>query len=214
MAFEWAKRRDGWNKKLKLVGLGSVGGNAPANETLTSLDVTINIIKLLTNEGALSEQDLPTECTVTKSGDGPGNAYILPWKATSAVVTQLGGKHEIFVTSQLNGCAVFVGGDATSPIVIHANAQPEYASQGMPEAFDKIPAFDAEVRLPRWDSFYGAVAQQMATTGHLPTVNVGTLLPGQYMKSGDAAVFGVRDGGNWKFYYNSNKSNTQFWPAA
>ena len=192
MAFDWASQKEGWGGKLKMVGLGTVGGNAPANETIESLGETINVIQHIANEGCIEERRAGPEFTVSASA-GSGNAYVLPWKANSAVSTQLGQSYEIFVTSQLNGCAVFVGGEPAAPIVFHANAQPGYTSDGMPDSPSAIRKFDVETRLPRWDSYYGAVAQKLSTIGRLPTKNVGTLLPGQYMENGDAAVFGVRE---------------------
>ncbi|MEM8717101.1 MAG: hypothetical protein AAGE92_15235 [Cyanobacteria bacterium P01_G01_bin.4] len=215
MTFDWANQKDAWQGKLKVVGLGQPAGNAPGSEQIESLGVTLQLIDVMGQSGAVQDRDLPSECTVSVKSEGDDNAYVLPWKASSATITSLGGSHEVFVTSQLNGCAIFIGGDSGTPTVIHANAQPEdYTNAGEPESFDQIREFAVNTRLPRWDSYYGAVAQKLATTGHLPTTNAGTLLPGDYMKNGDAAVFGVKDGGSWEFFVNSGNSTTKFWPAA
>jgi hypothetical protein len=104
--------------------------------------------------------------------------YALPWLSGQATYMQLASGADLFVTDQLSGCVVAIGGTQGSPRVVHANGNGLRLVSG---TLGANSVFGAGPPVKRFDS----VAFQ------------GTRTP---------FVFGVRDAGTglWRFYQNGD----------
>ena len=220
MVFDWATKGEDYTGTLSIKTMGVANGQA--TEVATN-NATVTLVDVSGTQGTITEAQQGPTTQVNRSDAAASNAYVLPWKADHAVMTRLGAAQDIFVTTNLNGCAVFVGGDAADPVVMHVNSgaailgkgEPEYnPAQPMNEAAAQMTAFQQSWKMPMWDAIYQALASRLQGMGRLPNSNVALLVPGQYLSAGtgSAAVFGRRDGGTWRFFWNANGRTTQFWP--
>lgn len=225
MAFDWATQGASFSGKLTIKTMGAAADSSIVWEDIVSNHATLKFALRSNNEGVITENVLPTETTVSLSpSGGSANAHTLPWQVGYAPMIKLGPKHAIFVTPNLNGCAIFVGGDAASPSVIHANCQPDIADQGVPTytSGDDPIVFGARVnefyqrwKLPIWSDVYVALASKLLAGNKIPSANFQMLLPRDYLAGGAsyASVFGSRASGSWRLFVNVQGKTRQFWPA-
>lgn len=229
MAFDWATQGALYTGNLSIKGsngLGRVGGNAPASRRIDTNNASIIYVDLGAMPRQIGETVTARETAVdaAASGTGTANAYVLPWEAGFAARTKLAQAQSMFITPNLNGCAVFIGGPLTGPTVIHANCQPDLINEGMPQYTPRmdpliygarLDAFGNSWRLPIWSDIYVTIASQLLALGLLPDENMGMLLPRDYLgDAGSASVFGARGGGGWAFHVNANRRTRCFWPPA
>jgi hypothetical protein len=223
VAFDWASQKANFAGNLVVKNLGDPGNNAPASSTISLGGHSITFVNVSGRQGLIAETVLVNETTVTLTSAGlvGANAYILPWREDYAVKTVLGSAQDMFVTPQLNGCAIIVSGPVTGPTVVHVNAQPDSISEGMPaynpnkasSSMAAINKFTVETKYPRWGAVYGSLGMKLGEEGLIPSANIDALVPAVYgSRGGTTSVFGVRSAGNWSFYWNNQKKTTQFWP--
>lgn len=219
MTFDWATKGADYTGALSIKTMGVPNGQATQ---VATNNATVALVDMSGLQGAITEASQGSTRQVNRNGSAAPNAYVLPWKVDHAVMTRLSAEQDIFVTPDLNGCAVFVGGDAASPIVMHVNSQAAILDQGEPAVVPGQPmdqlaaqmnAFKLSWKMPMWDAIYQTIASRLQGMGRLPNSNLELLLPGQYLSAGtgSAAVFGHRDGGTWRFFWNVNGRTTRFW---
>lgn len=220
MPFEWATRGADFTGALSIKSMGVAGG-AGGTEIVTN-NAVVRLVDVVGRQGAITESVRGGRTEVNKNDPAASNAFVLPWAANHAVMTGLSGAQDIFVTPDLNGCAVFVAGNPASPTVVHVNSQAEILDKGEPafsptaslsQLTTQMNVFKLSYKRPMWDALYLALASKLIELGRLPRDNLQLLLPGQYLNAdvGSAAVFGHRQGGNWAFFWNVNGRTTRFW---
>ncbi|WLQ12398.1 hypothetical protein O5O45_21970 [Hahella aquimaris] len=148
--------------------------------------------------------------TVTVATAHNGNCYWLPWRGWRAVVGQLQGACNFFVTANLTGCCFVVSGNPVSPFVVHMNCQPANENLvNFPNSGD-IKEYNFDLQAAQ-DQFYGQVTEQLITNNVISHAGLQMLKPSDYgakAREGYASptsVFGVRTGGLWTIYYNVGK---------
>jgi hypothetical protein len=124
-------------------------------------------------------------------------AYYLKWSANASYVMTLGNDADSFFTAPMNGCAVFVAGNANTPTVCHANF-----------SLDE----DVRNRYALRDRLYDALRPHAVGTNQPQS-----LLPSFYLQPGGVtssftSVYGFRDAlQGWQFYYHTVFMATQPW---
>jgi hypothetical protein len=129
------------------------------------------------------------------SGDGSLNTFELPWSPDKATWIQFSSEAELFVTPQLTGCSVMVGGSRTKPIIVHANfansPDLDSASTELAATLDRSGFFSVE----NDGSVTSTACFDSSAIGKLTATNA---LDGCVA----AHVFGVRESaaGGWSVY--------------
>jgi len=132
------------------------------------------------------------------------NCYMLPWATDSVCMIELQSQHRLFITANLDGCAIFIAGGRCNPTICHANIQ-----MGEVDSSSNLVSRNNTRR-----GYYATIVQELERRG-LDAANRISWLPGDY--SGKCAVFGIRGGDmRWTFYANdasvSGGVTTQIWP--
>ena len=220
MPFDWATKGADFTGALSIKTMGIVAAGQAAR--IATNNAAVALVDMQATQGSIAESVLGGVTQVNRNDPAAANAYVLPWKVDHAAMTRLSSDRDIFVTPDLNGCAVFVSGDRASPTVVHVNSQATILDQGEPEYSADVPqdqlaaqmnAFKLSYKMPMWDAIYQALAIRLVGMGRLPRENLELLLPGTYLSAGTgaAAVFGRREGGTWSFFWNANRRTTRFW---
>lgn len=167
--------------------------------------------------------------TKNSPNDADLTSYYLPWKNGLAYAVRLDDGADFFATAKVNGCCVYVTGDRASPMVIHANYNPQ-------EAHTKDRLFPPKQSLAnlnptqmgevytkhhfkQYTRFYGNLAHKLVDDGVLErTKPISVYDPEFYLaRGGVATMFGVRKNGQWTFYFNLQKESenvtAELWPA-
>lgn len=148
----------------------------------------------------------------------PGTArpcFFLPYLPDGATTMTLGGPPDLFFTSTLSGCSVRVNGPANAPTVTHANARSTFLTLGagtaqvaingvLPAAgagSGTVTRADYHAKVTRMNTWVGKAALE-SEPGEFGTKLSRNVAPSGGYEVG-CFVFGVRKGGNWKFYYQS-----------
>lgn len=142
-----------------------------------------------------------------QDGASSVGGYYLGWKADEAHLMTLPaiGPNDWFFTAKMNGCCVYVGGDAGTPTVIHANT----ASDKLEDIeFENGTPIEEKMRLladhqqALYRKIYAKLAQKFQEHGHLTGNNISVFDPPNYrlLNGYEAYVFGRRKNGNWTFY--------------
>jgi hypothetical protein len=157
------------------------------------------------NQGA----SLSIDCNGANGGDKV--AYLLPWASDKVYVTDLAGHHDYFFTAKLNGCAIFIAGGVCNPTVVHANA---YTVIPVPP---DLSEGSMRTLIGAYHDAYAGISAALVQRGDLDPDNLAVFEPGVSGYVGDAAVFGVRNGGRWAFYAvigsKLNPPVVKLWPA-
>lgn len=197
-------------KSLIVTGPGGAN-NAPANvQVKISGEVkSVDVVQQLDNTTATAgnHETGGRTADVAPAGVG-GDCYWLPWASWKAYYGQLQGAHDFFLTPNLTGCGFFVSGNPASPYVAHANCA---ASEVVDvPANGDFTAYNHSLDAAR-SEYYGGVAGRMVAGGYISGDNLQMLRPDDYAaraKDGfghPTAVFGVKTGANWAFYYSVGK---------
>jgi hypothetical protein len=199
-----------------------IGGDVTGSATLPGVDMRITTISnqtSLKNFSVAGDKDYVASMT---EAAGDFRAYWLPWKSGNAFKITLGGTVDFFITAKMNSCGIIIGGDAATPVVIHANT--ENVTQPV---FDKNADFAALLQAARstqtneYKLAYGTLAAQAIAADYFGTgtPNVSVIDPEFYLsdKLQSMSVFGIRSGGSWTFYANLHTVATtgmtiEIWP--
>lgn len=195
-------------------------GNAPGNIPITSMssgavrNETIMLVvmpSVVNGSAAVADNADYVGVTVTAAPAG-GDCLWLPWGSGKAYLTQLNSSQDLFFTWTLNGCGILISGPRTGPTVVHANADIDRLAQAV---VMNDPVGTAKRQSEIYGHFYKHLLATLVSKGHMPKDNSGMLLPETYLgaDSGRGAVFGVRTGSNWTFYWNARKRTKQLWPV-
>ncbi len=171
---------------------------------------TYPIVDCSSSKGLIEDEKnkITNENNLTGTVNAEGDSWILPWGINQVCWLKLSKGPVKFLTAQLSGCGVLIGGDRGSPVVVHANESGENLSQtihkdGLAMAAKKREIYDGLIQ-PLTEEIKGFTSDYVATW--YPGTN--------YM--GHGAVFGVYANSTWKIYGHAchgNQSTTeQIWP--
>ena len=232
MAFDWATQGAQFTGTLKIGSMGAVGNNSPVSQDIVTNNATVKFVDNLGQQAQLAEASSGGRVQVSKAGDSPANAYVLPWTSNYASKTRLAAASTMFVTPDLNGCAIFVSGELAGPTVVHINSKADILDKGEPPFLPlgkgattkeinsaaaaygrEMNAFKTSYKNPMWDALYQAMAIKLVGAGLIPKDNLKLWLPTDYLGPDvtTAAVFGTFNG-TWSFFCNVNGKTTKFWP--
>lgn len=223
MAYAWETQKGNYTARLNIKTLGSPGGNSPATKQIKTNHATLTFVDVLSKEVALAETVTAKETAVSLSNAvGGADAYGLPWASNHAVKIKLGATQPRFVTPNLNGCAVFIGGALAGPVVIHANIAPAGVIEAKNPGYSDLAAFNkwvTEYKQPMWTDVYRTVLAQLTVNGDLPGESMVSLFPTDYLSDGvmHGCVWGTRGSGGWAIYVTevgaANSKTRKIWPA-
>ena len=192
----------------------------PGNRSSGETDVTgrrtvdgfeLCTVNVLSSAGFGVAENSKGNCFDVALGGSTFTGYWLPWNDDKAFQMTVGDRYEVFITAKINSCGIIIGGPEGSPVVIHANAMARISDP--PSTFGLAPNLAASISREHQSNVnneyklaYGNLAAKLISDGVFGggKPNVFVLDPEYYLsaKSGSAGVFGVRNGGTWKFYVN------------
>lgn len=147
------------------------------------------------------------------------NTYFLPWNSGEAYMLKLADDADYFFTPQLNGCCVMINGTRQNPVIIHANYDSERLQidiEGM-SLEEQLKAYRKH-QFKQYTRFYGNMAHQLIDDNIFDSQAATSIFDPEFYLShgGLASVFGIRKNGEWTFYYNLQKGNSnvtaELWP--
>lgn len=147
------------------------------------------------------------------------NTYFLPWNSGEAYMLKLADDADYFFTPQLNGCCVMINGTRQNPVIIHANYDSERLQidiEGM-SLEEQLKAYRKH-QFKQYTRFYGNMAHQLIDDNIFDSQAAPSIFDPEFYLShgGLATVFGIQKNGEWTFYYNLQKGNSnvtaELWP--
>ena len=190
-------------------------------------DETITVIPeaVVTGTAAVGTPVGSSENIKVSSG-GTANCYWLPWAEGKVYMGQLGNTYNLFFTPTINGCGFIIGGTEAQPIVAHANMDTPRLRQVVEDALKTKTAGkgaksgSAEEQIAKdqaliYEQFYGNLAAKMIQDDMISGARLEVVAPQQYLidaKASFGAVFGINEGGSWRFYGNWGQQTKRIWP--
>ncbi len=143
-----------------------------------------------------------------ESGSRKLLGFYLPWATNEVHAVKLSEIEgvDFFVTAQLNGCCVFVNGDAKSPVVMHANVQNDELAlnQEKDESYEDFSLRVWKRKMQVWNKLYYSLGTRLIDSFWLDgkaTTSAFEPMVYQSKMAETARVFGVKRDGAWSFYY-------------
>lgn len=180
-----------------------------ARQVLGSMEVATFSNQLSQSDFAVAESSGKYLLTSADSG-GDLHAYWLPWKSGRAYKMKLGQKCTLFITAKMNSCGIIIGGDRSTPVVMHANTE-DVTTPDFNPAVDDFTSWGVATRqlqTAEYKLHYGNLAAAAISSGVFGTgsPNVSVVDPEFYLtdRITSMSVFGIRlnGGPHWTFFAN------------